>query len=57
MRFFLKGLYKGVLLVSTTQNDSTKCYPIPWDIFDSENEDSWTWFLRKLKEVIGDIDK
>lgn len=54
---FLRGPYKGVLLVATTQDGNTKCYPITWSIVDYENEDSWTWFLRRLREVIGDIDE
>ncbi|KAL5568417.1 hypothetical protein UlMin_024992 [Ulmus minor] len=54
---FLKGLYKGVLLVATAQDGNSKCYPIVWGIVDSENKNSWTWFLTRLKEVIGDTDK
>ncbi|KAL5579466.1 hypothetical protein UlMin_011908 [Ulmus minor] len=53
---FLKVLYKGVLLIATAQDGNSKCYPIAWGIVDSENEDSWTWFLTRLKEVIGDTD-
>ena len=54
---FFKGPYKGVMLVATTQSGNSKCYPIARGIVDSENEDSWTWFLRRLKEVIGDRDE
>ncbi|KAL5565011.1 hypothetical protein UlMin_028175 [Ulmus minor] len=54
---FLKGSYKGILLVATTQDDNSKCYSIAWGIVDSENEDSWTWFLTRLKEVIGDTNE
>ena len=54
---FLKGSYKGVLLVATAQDDNSKCYPIAWGIVDFENGDSWTWFLTRIKEVIGDIDE
>ena len=54
---FLKGPYKGVMLVVTAQNGNNKCYPIAWDIIDSENEDAWTWFLTRLREVIGDKDE
>ena len=53
---FLKGPYKGVLLVATAHDGNSKCYPITWGIVDSENEDSWTWFLTRLKEVIADTD-
>ena len=54
---FLKGLYKGVLLVASAQDGNSKCYPIAWGIVDSENEDSWTQFLTRLKQVIGDTDE
>ncbi|KAL5550950.1 hypothetical protein UlMin_001126 [Ulmus minor] len=54
---FLKSQYKGVLLVATAQDGNGQCYPIAWGITDSENEDAWTWFLSKLKEVIGDSDE
>ena len=39
---FLKGPYKGVLLVVTAQDDNNKCCPITLGIVDSENEDAWT---------------
>ncbi|KAL5577876.1 hypothetical protein UlMin_019575 [Ulmus minor] len=54
---FLKSQYKGVLLVAMAQDGNGQCYPIAWGIVDSENEDAWTWFLSKLKEVIGDSDE
>ena len=54
---FLKGPYKGVLLVATTQDSNSKCYLITWGIIDSKNKDSWTWFLTRLKEVSGDTNE
>ena len=54
---FLKGPYNGVLLVATSQDGNTKCYLIAQRIVDSENEDYWTWFLIRLKEVISDTDE
>ena len=54
---FLKGPYKSVLLVNMAQDGNSKCYSNTWGIVDSENEDSWTWFLRRLREVIGDTDE
>ncbi|KAL5542415.1 hypothetical protein UlMin_010125 [Ulmus minor] len=54
---FLKGQYWGVLLVATAQDGNGQCYPLAWGIVDSENKDAWTWFLTKLKEVIGDTDE
>ncbi|KAL5557981.1 hypothetical protein UlMin_034192 [Ulmus minor] len=54
---FLKGQYRGVLLVATAQDGNGQCYPLAWGIVDSENEDAWTWFFTQLKEVIGDTDE
>ena len=54
---FLKGQYRGVLLVVTAQDGNGQCYPLAWGIVDSENEDAWTWFLTQLKEVISNTDK
>ena len=54
---FLKGSYKGVLLVAMTQDDNNKCYHVAWGIVDYENENAWTWFLTRLRNVIGDTDE
>ena len=53
---FLLGPYKGVLWVAMAQDGNTKCYLVAWGIVDYENDDSWTWFLRRLREVIGDTE-
>ncbi|KAL5553951.1 hypothetical protein UlMin_041352 [Ulmus minor] len=53
---FLKGQYRGVLLVATAQDGNGQCYPLTWGIVDSENEDAWSWFLTQLKDIIGDTD-
>ncbi|XP_073031173.1 uncharacterized protein [Primulina eburnea] len=51
---FLKGKYRGVLLLATAQDGDLHQYPIAWAVVDSENEMSWTWFLQKLHELIPD---
>ncbi|XP_075489471.1 uncharacterized protein LOC142528314 [Primulina tabacum] len=51
---FLKCKYKGCLLVATAQDGDFHQFPIAWAIVDSENDDSWNWFLQKLKEFIND---
>ncbi|XP_073317938.1 uncharacterized protein [Primulina huaijiensis] len=51
---FLKGKYRGVLLLATAQDEDLHQYPIAWAVVDSENEMSWTWFLQKLHELIPD---
>ena len=49
---YLKTKYKGCLLVATAQDGDRHCCPIAWGVVDSENDDSWTWFLTKLQEII-----
>ncbi|XP_073304179.1 uncharacterized protein [Primulina huaijiensis] len=51
---FLKYKYRGCLLVATAQDGDFHQFPIAWAIVDSENDDSWTWFLQKLKDFIND---
>ncbi|XP_075492536.1 uncharacterized protein LOC142530597 [Primulina tabacum] len=51
---FLKCKYRGCSLVATAQDGDFHQFPIAWAIVDSENDDSWTWFLQKLKEFIND---
>ena len=54
---FLKGQYRGILLVAMTQDGNGQCYLLIWGIVDSKNEDAWTWFLAQLKKIIGDSDE
>ena len=51
---WVKNKYKGVLMIATSQDSEFHSYPIAWGLGDTENNESWTWFLEKLKEVIPD---
>ncbi|XP_024006412.1 uncharacterized protein LOC112082929 [Eutrema salsugineum] len=51
---FLKGKYKGVLLIATALDGNSNLYPIAFGVVDSENDLSWEWFLRQLNTVIVD---
>ncbi|XP_056850897.1 uncharacterized protein LOC130507068 [Raphanus sativus] len=51
---FLKNKYKGVLLVATAVDGNYNLYPLAFGVVDSENDDSWGWFFRQLKEVVAD---
>ena len=53
---FLKSTCKGMLLVATCQDGNYNCYPIAWGIVDSEKDESWSWFLTQLKDVISEPD-
>ncbi|XP_010471419.1 PREDICTED: uncharacterized protein LOC104751207 [Camelina sativa] len=51
---FLKGKFKGTLLVATAQDGDHHLYPIGFAIVDSENDKSWNWFFRCLRTIIPD---
>ncbi|XP_019184374.1 PREDICTED: uncharacterized protein LOC109179324 [Ipomoea nil] len=44
----LYGKYKGHLLLAMGRNANREIYPLAYSIVDSENGDSWTWFLNLL---------
>ena len=43
-----------MLLVATAIDGNSNLYPIAFGIVDSENEQSWEWFMRQLKVVVAD---
>lgn len=51
----LKGLYRETMFVATCLDGNNQLYPLAIGIGDSENNDSWEWFVMNLHGVIGDI--
>lgn len=51
---FLKGKYKGTLLLATTQDGNFNIFPLAFAVVDTENDESWEWFFRQLSLVIPD---
>ncbi|CAA7041885.1 unnamed protein product [Microthlaspi erraticum] len=51
---FLKNKYRGTLLVATALDGNSNLYPLAFGVVDSENDNSWEWFLRQLHVVIED---
>ncbi|KAL8502904.1 hypothetical protein ACS0TY_021869 [Phlomoides rotata] len=49
----LKGKYKGVVFVTVTQDCNHQVFPLTTGIGDVENNESWTWFLSRLREAYG----
>ncbi|KAK8656724.1 hypothetical protein V6N13_098664 [Hibiscus sabdariffa] len=47
--YYLKGYYKGHLLVDVGLDADECLYPLAFAIVDSECESAWTWFLDILK--------
>ncbi|XP_017982328.1 PREDICTED: uncharacterized protein LOC108663250 [Theobroma cacao] len=48
----LKGRFKGVLFVIVCKDANECVYPATFGIGHIEDEDSWTWFLGKLRDAI-----
>ncbi|XP_024993300.1 uncharacterized protein LOC112527050 isoform X2 [Cynara cardunculus var. scolymus] len=53
---FLKTKYGGYMLCAVALDANNQLFPIAHAIVDSENHNSYCYFMRKLKEVIGDVD-
>ncbi|XP_026431564.1 uncharacterized protein LOC113328768 [Papaver somniferum] len=49
---FLTGKFKGGLMVACGKTGNQEIYPVAFGIVDSENCDSWGWFLTNLKGII-----
>ncbi|GAA0148027.1 hypothetical protein LIER_07577 [Lithospermum erythrorhizon] len=47
---FLKGAFKGQILAVVGLVADKDIYPVAWAVVEVENTDSWTWFVRLLKE-------
>src|SRR5438552_5359115 len=51
---FLSGKYHGTLLTALSADANNKILPIAFAYVDSENNDSWLWFLTLIKtRVVG----
>nr|GEV30911.1 transposase, MuDR, MULE transposase domain protein [Tanacetum cinerariifolium] len=51
----LKGTYKGSNLVLVGMDGNNQIIPIATCVSQGETKESWTWFLLKLKECIGEV--
>nr|KAJ0193211.1 hypothetical protein LSAT_V11C800418570 [Lactuca sativa] len=49
----LKGKFNGVLATATGIVDNNSIFPIAYCVLESENTQSWTWFLDSLRKAIG----
>ncbi|XP_022154925.1 uncharacterized protein LOC111022071 [Momordica charantia] len=50
----LKGKFKGVLLIGVAVDGNNQIYPLAFAIVDNESDASWKWFIKNLKDMIGD---
>ena len=53
----LKGPYKRVLLGSVGLDGNLQFYPYAYAIVETENKETWEWFVTLLKEAIGGTHK
>ncbi|XP_076929352.1 uncharacterized protein LOC143593681 [Bidens hawaiensis] len=51
---YLKGSFKGTMFLVVCIDGNNKIFPIAYSVGKSENGESWTWFLTKLRECVGD---
>ncbi|GJZ67164.1 phospholipase-like protein [Tanacetum coccineum] len=51
----LKGTYQGTNLVAVGMDGNNQIIPIATGVSQGETGESWTWFLRKLKDCIGEV--
>ncbi|GJX81653.1 transposase, MuDR, MULE transposase domain protein [Tanacetum coccineum] len=51
----LKGTYLGPNLVAVAIDGNNHIIPIATGVSQGESGESWTWFLRKLKDCIGEV--
>ncbi|XP_024011092.1 uncharacterized protein LOC112086410 [Eutrema salsugineum] len=50
----LKRKYTGCLLTASCQDGNYQLYPVAFGIVDGDNDKAWSWFFRKLQEVVPD---
>ncbi|XP_022847669.1 uncharacterized protein LOC111370215 [Olea europaea var. sylvestris] len=50
---YLSGHYGGTLFTACTQDANNSIYILAFGIRDSENDASWTWFFKNLRNAYG----
>ncbi|XP_062118208.1 uncharacterized protein LOC133831813 [Humulus lupulus] len=53
---FLKTKYGGTMLLAVAYDVNNQLFPMAFAIVDSENHDSWKYFLQKLREAIKEVE-
>ncbi|XP_057802661.1 uncharacterized protein LOC131017932 [Salvia miltiorrhiza] len=49
----LKGRNKGILFVAVTKDGNEQVFPMAFGVGPIENDESWTWFLSRLRMAYG----
>ena len=50
----MSGPYGGALFSTTTYDANDCMFPLACGIMSSKNYEDWSWFLEKLKTIIGE---
>ena len=50
---YLKGKFGGIMFIAACKDANEQVYPLAFGFGDVEDEKSWSWFLTKLRNVIG----
>ncbi|KAL2896378.1 Heat shock 70 kDa protein 6 [Bienertia sinuspersici] len=50
---FLKTFLRGQLLVAVARDGNNQMFPVSWAVVESEDNDSWHWFLFNLKKDLN----
>jgi hypothetical protein len=53
----LKGPYEGQLLCTISRDGNDDIYPIAYVVVESECNESWTWFMATLLDILGPIEE
>ena len=53
---FLKGSFRGQLLAVMGRDGNNQMYPVAWAAVESEQTNSWPWFLQLLADDLGTVD-
>jgi len=52
----LKGKNHGILFVAVAKDGNEQVYPLAYGVGPKENDESWKWFLSRLRRAYGDSD-
>ncbi|XP_049359996.1 uncharacterized protein LOC125824641 [Solanum verrucosum] len=50
----LKSTYTGAFVSANTLDGAGNILPLAYEVIDSENDASWTWFFEQFKEAYGE---
>ena len=51
----LKGEFPGVLMTAVGKDGNNNIFPIAWAVVETENVETWTWFLNLLVEDLMSV--